>query len=397
VVDNESVSAVQGVPSEPGHGRRDGVSQLRLRPQVDELVDELLQLSQRGLPLMYQASSQDFFQTVRRDPSSPSGVRGEGKNLRYAAIVALGVGQLSVSAQREMLAGASAAELTEAITSRGAKSADLGGAALTGWAAAEVLGAAPEEVFGRISREVQQAMPVPTVDYSWALTAFVAARKLGDFSALAEQAAHRLLAAQSRNGLFPHALPPQTLGRFRAHVGCYADQVYPIQALSRYYTATGDERALTAANRCAARIVELQGPDGQWWWHYDVRTGDVVEGFPVYSVHQHAMGPMALLDLLDAGGDDHSDAIALGLSWLRSHPETREDLIDGPTGVVWRKVGRREPLKAARSIRAVTTWLRPGLRLGALDRIIPPGVVDHECRPYELGWLLYAWLLNPGV
>jgi hypothetical protein len=19
-------------------------------------------------------------------------------------------------------------------------------------------------------------------------------------------------------------------------------------------------------------------------------------------------------------------------------------------------------------------------------------VVDHECRPYELGWLLYAWL-----
>jgi hypothetical protein len=26
-----------------------------------------------------------------------------------------------------------------------------------------------------------------------------------------------------------------------------------------------------------------------------------------------------------------------------------------------------------------------------LDLIFPPGVVDRECRPFELGWLLYAW------
>ena len=30
--------------------------------------------------------------------------------------------------------------------------------------------------------------------------------------------------------------------------------------------------------------------------------------------------------------------------------------------------------------------------VAALDRVYPPGVVDHECRPYELGWLLYTWL-----
>jgi hypothetical protein len=30
-----------------------------------------------------------------------------------------------------------------------------------------------------------------------------------------------------------------------------------------------------------------------------------------------------------------------------------------------------------------------------LDRMFPPGVVDHECRPYELGWLLVAWLPPP--
>ena len=24
--------------------------------------------------------------------------------------------------------------------------------------------------------------------------------------------------------------------------------------------------------------------------------------------------------------------------------------------------------------------------------MFPPGPIDYECRPYELGWLLYAWL-----
>jgi len=27
---------------------------------------------------------------------------------------------------------------------------------------------------------------------------------------------------------------------------------------------------------------------------------------------------------------------------------------------------------------------------------MPPGRVDYECRPYELGWLLYAWGPGPG-
>jgi hypothetical protein len=27
-----------------------------------------------------------------------------------------------------------------------------------------------------------------------------------------------------------------------------------------------------------------------------------------------------------------------------------------------------------------------------LDRLYRPGTVDHECRPYELGWLLLTWL-----
>jgi hypothetical protein len=55
-------------------------------------------------------------------------------------------------------------------------------------------------------------------------------------------------------------------------------------------------------------------------------------------------------------------------------------------------VGRREPRKMARGVRAVSTRVAPSRETPGLERLLPPGAVDHECRPYELGWLLYAWL-----
>ena len=230
----------------------------------------------------------------------------------------------------------------------------------------------------------------PTIGTWLSLGNTVAARFLGPTDDLAQATRDLLLAHQGPQGLFPHALPPESLGRVRAHVGCFADQVYPIQALARHGGATADAACVTAANRCAARITELQGPDGQWWWHYDSRGGSVVEGYPVYSVHQHAMAPMALADLAAAGGDDHADAVYRGLDWLTTHPEVFDDLVDAPLGVIWRKVGRREPAKLVRKLNAVTTSLRPGL-VAPTDSLFPATLIDHECRPYELGWLLYAW------
>ena len=71
--------------------------------------------------------------------------------------------------------------------------------------------------------------------------------------------------------------------------------------------------------------------------------------------------------------------------------ESLEDLVSPRHSMIWRKVGRTEPPKAARAIGAAVTSLRPGTQVPGLDALLPPGAVDHECRPYELGWLLYAW------
>ena len=357
-----------------------------------ELLRTILDGSPRALAQMYRPDVREFVQTVRRDPARPEELRQEGTNERYAAIVGLGAARLDADRQRALLAGITADELVESLAGRVGGSPDLGVVALATWASGEVRRSAPDALVDRLATAVRGARMQDTVSYAWTVTALLAVRDLAEVSVLTEQAAERLMAAQEPSGLFPHTLPKETQGRFRSHVACFADEVYPVQALARYWRATGDRRALEAANRCARVLVDRQGAAGQWWWHYDVRTRAVVEGYPVYSVHQHAMAPMALFDLQEAGGDDHRAAAVAGLRWLQVRPETDAELLDGTTGAIWRKVGRREPRKLVRSARAVATAVSPGARLGLLDRACPPTVVDHECRPYELGWLLYAWL-----
>jgi hypothetical protein len=179
-------------------------------------------------------------------------------------------------------------------------------------------------------------------------------------------------------------------------VSCFADQVYPIQALARYSSTFGDEGALTAATSAAARICDVMGEGGQWWWHYDTRTGEVVEGYPVYSVHQDSMAPMALFDLADAGGPLHDEPIMRGLGWLETSPEIGGSLVDPSEGIIWRKVGRGDPAKIVRATRAVTTRLRPASRPRFVNMVFPPGVVDWESRPYHLGWILHTWMRGTG-
>lgn len=366
------------------------------------VLDRLIGISVHGLAQMYLPDESAFVQTLRgvAGPDGPS-TTVEGRNLRYAAIAALGLACTTESEQAVALARGSAARLAADVVAQAQSHADPGAVALSAWAAAEVDQDVAMTLFHRLHAWLDSGDPLPTVDVAWMLTAATAARSAGpadDFTLLeqvAKVARDRLMDAQGPTGAFPHALPAASLGRFRSHVGCFADQVYPIQALARHAAATGDRAALRAANRCATVICDAQGSAGQWWWHYDARDGSVVERFPVYSVHQHAMAPMALFDLAESGGDDHTAEVLLGLDWLRTHPEAYDELIDDERSVVWRKIGRHEPPKAARKLAAVSTSVRRGWHLPGVDRVWPASRIDRECRPYELGWLLYAWLSRP--
>lgn len=389
--------------SEPAAGtpatRRAAVA--AIDPVVFNQVDRLIALAPRGLERAHLPETGEFAQTLRpRSDESDDEVYPSGTNLRYAGMAALGLSRLPADQQRQVLAGRTAADVTDLAVARAAYDDDPGAVAMAAWAAIEVTGTVPRGLLGRLAGWLGDGRTLPTVDLSWLLTAAVGASTIdpatdGSTERLVSRAADRLLRTCGSGSLYPHLVPStrdSRPGGWRAHVGSFADQVYPVQALARAAVLTGDPRLLAAADRTAARLCRLQGPDGQWWWHYDVRTGEVVERYPVYSVHQHAMAPMALLDLLDAGGGDHRGPIATGLRWLDTHPEVTEELVEDRLGVVWRKVGRREPRKAARALNAAVSSFSPHRRAPGLDRVLPPRVIDRECRPYELGWLLYAWL-----
>jgi hypothetical protein len=101
---------------------------------------------------------------------------------------------------------------------------------------------------------------------------------------------------------------------------------------------------------------------------------------------------MALFDLHDAGGPDFDSNVRGGLAWLESSPELAGgSLLDDTEGVTWRKVARREPAKLSRTLQALASRTSAGLRVPGLDLLFPPGDVDYETRPYQAGWLLYAY------
>ncbi|WP_326587224.1 hypothetical protein [Streptomyces sp. NBC_01294] len=366
------------------------------------LAERLLALAEAGLPAMYLPEAETFVFT-RAGVISPEGaprLEQRGTSTRYAAITALGARFLPEDRQRALFGGRSAQEFTGLLVERLPAVANLGDAALIAWAAAETGHPKLTDALDRVAALDLPGRPRYTVEAAWVLSALVAARAAADVEDRIAAARSRLLAARVGDGpLFPHATGPGLVPGYRSHVACFADQTYPLQALARLHASGGDAEALEAADACAARICDLQGDGGQWWWHYDARTGGVVEGYPVYSVHQHAMAPTALFDLAEAGGTDFGPAIRRGLRWMTQVPELagpagtpREPMIREDFGVTWRKVYRGDPKKAVRAARGLTTRVAPGARLAPLDRVFRPGAVDRECRPYEFGWLLFAWL-----
>jgi hypothetical protein len=387
------------------------------------LAERLLAIAEAGLPAMY-LPDQDTFVFTRAVPSGsvPSGavpsaaepVEGasatawtleqRGTSTRYAAITALGVRFLPADRQRAVLGGHSAEEFTGLLIQRLPEVTNLGDAALIAWAAAETGHPKLADALERVAALDLPGVSQYTVEAAWVLSALAAARGTLDVEARLAVARDRLLNCRIGDSpLFPHATGPGLVPWYRSHIGCFADQTYPMQALARAHasadgTGSGDPEALAAADACARRICELQGEGGQWWWHYDARLGTVVEGYPVYSVHQHAMAPTALFDVTEAGGSDFGPAIRKGLRWmtevteLAAAPGKAEPMILDELGVTWRKVYRGDPKKAVRAARGVTTRVLPGATLGPLDRLFGPDAVDRECRPYEFGWMLFAWL-----
>ncbi len=192
-----------------------------------------------------------------------------------------------------------------------------------------------------------------------------------------------LLANQEAGGLLRHG----GSGR-RARFPNFATQIYGVLALTTAAKQGVDERARAAARRAADRVIALQLGDGGWPWLFDAERGRVVERYEVYSVHQHAMAPMALLELHELTGEDHYRAAAVrGLPWIHGRNEVGADMVRRDEGLILRSIRRRRGLDRL-ALYAKTAAATAGLAWDRPGRLLE---LNRTCRPYELGWLLEAW------
>jgi hypothetical protein len=179
---------------------------------------------------------------------------------------------------------------------------------------------------------------------SWALAGICSyARTTGHHAetrSMARRLAEQLLENQhAESGLFFASARREGWLRRRKPEATLSSQTYPMIGLVSCATTFDDPPLIDAARRCAATLCRLQGPDGQWWWRYDVRRGSVTAGYPVYSVNQDSAMPAAL-GLVDRAANDRRFAAAIerGYGWLDGRNETGSTLIDEAGGTVARSV-----------------------------------------------------------
>jgi hypothetical protein len=132
--------------------------------------------------------------------------------------------------------------------------------------------------FEKLFRRFKDAREHQTMALAWFLAGVSESAKVskqrGLFADLAAETHLLLKQSQESSGLFRHASSRNSFsGWARSRIASFADQIFPIYALSRFSAVFGVEAGLQSAISCAERLCELQGTMGQWWWHYDALGG----------------------------------------------------------------------------------------------------------------------------
>ncbi|MGP0020235.1 MAG: hypothetical protein ACLPHP_16815 [Candidatus Sulfotelmatobacter sp.] len=368
-------------------------------PQLDEpqtTIRRFVDLAVRGLVPMFDQQKQLFCYSLKK---TNDGMVQEGLSPRYTMMTLMGLHRL------EEAGGTSPIEIAPVLKALLANLdwvQDIGDLGVLLWTCALVAPERLAEIEGRIELETallryRSAKRGVTMELAWFLTglsnwSLVCPEKLVGLRGLALQTLALLKKNRGEQGFFGHlARGGSVIGMTRGRIGSFADQVYPIYAMTRFSQAYQDEGALQMAVQCGRGLCEAQGALGQWWWHYDSLRGGVLEGYPVFSVHQHAMGPMTMFALGEAAHIDFTPWIYRGLKWINSENELGFNMEDDSARVIWRC--------QYRSTSQVKTYLKAALNMGDAAKPYQAKkdlTVLFECRPYELGWLLYAFAARTG-
>jgi len=233
-----------------------------------------------------------------------------------------------------------------------------------------------------------------SVDLSWLLLgaehALSRGRDEGEVAELIDASKHHLLELYSQSTcLFFRHPRSGVASSVSRRVACFANQVYPLMALSVHARRTGCDVSRNVVASLADNLCRMQGTHGQWWWLYDAARGGVVDGYPVFSVHQDGMALMALCWAADVLGVGFDDAMERSVRWCDGDNERGKSMvIEGP-GLILRDIHRYGVGRVGRMVEGTLHCLGRSVTWNG-DRPAHAFRVNAECRPYHLGWVLYA-------
>lgn len=371
-----------------------GVGQAQWRDaNVSRTIRDLISLAARGLLPMFDTAKNMF---CHRLLCTGQAIMREGVSPRYTAMTLLGLRELE-------LAGGDSKFDTAAIYTSLVQDTSwvkgLGDLGLLIWVTATFDAERLRPLLSAFECETApnrfaDAREKRTMELAWFLAGLAHAAEAvpglaNSLMDLAVDTYHRLEENRGESGLFGHMGAKSSFaGRLRGRIGSFADQVYPIYALSKFSKVFEVEDPLGPALECATTVCGLQGQMGQWWWLYESRTGRVLSPYPVYSVHQHGMAPMCLFALEEATGQSFNQFIDKGLSWIYGRNELGLSMIDAPENLVWRCI---LPESRHRKFRDIARNFVGSITQASGSPAGIPLKLLHEQRPYEFGWLLFTF------
>ncbi len=354
----------------------------------NDLLRKLKDLSIAGLAKMFDSERQLFCYRVQK---SKAGILMDGHSMRYTMISLLGLHRIEM--QGEILPFNIQDQL-DTLLKRAPSIDNIGDVGLLLWLYAQAKPSMIPQILYDLNlpsllERHADAQQGKTTELAWFLSglSYIAQAPIPTppgIQDLTMKVYEMIRSNYGNKGIFGHQATNTFKGKLRGRIGSFADQVYSIYGFSKFGKIYDNKEALNIAAECGQTICQHQGILGQWWWHYDADTGNVIGKYPVYSVHQHGMAPMALFALAQATGTNLDSHINKGLKWIIGNNELGINMVDSKENVIWRSFYRKKYRMRFEELSALIGYSNSNKNNRDLT-------VLYESRPYCLGWLLYAY------
>lgn len=341
-------------------------------------IGPLLELADKGLARMQLPSALFSFERKRRREGS------DIESVRYSIITLLGLLKAESAGQTPLVS----TDILRAAIGRHQRELGVGDTGLLLWADVRRRSSGAEELLDQLDRRARhyRLADLHGMEIGWFVIGAAEAVAIGlPAERLLAQAIRELSDRRSRSSPLVHHCG----GGFRGPLPNFATEIYALLALARLARYRLDDRAEAWAVELADTLVGLQLDDGGWPWLFNADLATVVEPYEIYSVHQDAMAPMALLELAEVTGrTEYIGPVFHGLDWCYGNNELGVTTVDHELEFIDRSIRRRPRLARVN--------LGANAMLGGLlksDLRVDVGSVDvnETCRPYHLGWVLEAW------